>query len=167
MCADKDKQIHLILERFSAQTPLHPPHPPSGPKLPLIQVDQRGETIHPGAFRAFLSLSIDLGGLWPVREPRLWVNVSQAAPPGVTWAPGHWWHSPWWRSSSRSWSPHVQAPVRAAGQSHGGQQLVPVSQAVAAGAGDAAPAPVAHHAADYRRLLGDEDVLPVPHVKNP
>ena len=63
--------------------------------------------------------------------------------------------------------PHVQTPVRAAGQSHGGQQLVPVSQPVAAGAGDAAAAPVAHHAADYRRLLGDEDVLPVPHVKNP
>ncbi|TNN68676.1 hypothetical protein EYF80_021085 [Liparis tanakae] len=47
--------------------------------------------------------------------------------------------------------------------SHGGQQLVPVSEAITAGAGDAAPAPVAHHATDDRRLLGDEDVLPVAH----
>lgn len=61
---------------------------------------------------------------------------------------------------------HVQTPIWAAGQSYWGQQLVSVSQTVTAGAGDAPPAPIPHHAADYRRLLGDEDVLAISHVKN-
>lgn len=61
---------------------------------------------------------------------------------------------------------HVQTSIRAARQSHGGQQLVSVSEAVTAGAGDAAPAPVSHHTANYRGLLGDEDVLSISHVKD-
>lgn len=61
---------------------------------------------------------------------------------------------------------HVQTSIWATGQSHRGQQLVSVSKAITAGAGDAAPAPVPHHAADYRRLLGDEDILPIAHMKN-
>lgn len=61
---------------------------------------------------------------------------------------------------------HVQAAVGAAGQRHRGQQLVSVGQAIAAGAGDAAPPAVAYHAADHWRLLGDEHVLPVAHMKN-
>lgn len=55
--------------------------------------------------------------------------------------------------------PDVQAAVCAHGQGHRGQQLVAVSQAVAAGAGDAAPAAVPHDAGDDRRLLGHKDVL--------
>lgn len=61
---------------------------------------------------------------------------------------------------------HIQTAIRAAGQRHWGQQLISISQAITAGAGDAAPAPIPHHAADYRRLLGDKDVLPVAHMKN-
>lgn len=48
---------------------------------------------------------------------------------------------------------HIEAPVRATGQGHRGQELVPVSKAVAAGAGDASPASVAHDAPDDRGLL--------------
>lgn len=61
---------------------------------------------------------------------------------------------------------NIQTSIGAAGQSDRGHELVPVSEAVAAGAGNAAPAPVSHHAADHRGLLRDEDVLSISHVKN-
>lgn len=59
---------------------------------------------------------------------------------------------------------HIETPVRAAGEGHGGQELVTVSKPIAAGAGDAPPAPIAHDAADDRWLLGHELVLSVPFV---
>lgn len=61
---------------------------------------------------------------------------------------------------------HVEAPVGAAREGHGGQELVAVGKAVAAGAGDASPAPVAHDAPDDRRLLRHKLVLPVPFVQD-
>lgn len=61
---------------------------------------------------------------------------------------------------------HIQASIWATGQSHRGQQLVSVSKTVTAGAGDAPPAPIPYHAADHWGLLGDEDVLPIAHMKN-
>lgn len=61
---------------------------------------------------------------------------------------------------------HIEAPVRATRESHGGQQLVAIGKAIAAGAGDAPPAPVAHDAPDDRWLLGYELVLPIPFVQD-
>lgn len=61
---------------------------------------------------------------------------------------------------------HVKTSIRAASQGHGGHELVAVSKAITAGAGNAAPAPVPHHTADNRGLLGDEDILTIAHVKN-
>lgn len=58
------------------------------------------------AFRAFLSISIDLHSLRPVCRPT-WAHSPERVLVGystVTWAPGHWWHSLWWKSSSHSWS---------------------------------------------------------------
>lgn len=62
--------------------------------------------------------------------------------------------------------PHIEAPVGAAREGHGGQELVAISKAVAAGAGDASPAPVAHDAPDDRWLLRHKLVLPVPFVQD-
>lgn len=61
---------------------------------------------------------------------------------------------------------HIEAPIGATGEGHGGQELVAISKTVAAGAGDAPPAPVAHDAADDRGLLGHELVLPIPFVQD-
>lgn len=61
---------------------------------------------------------------------------------------------------------HIEAPVGATREGHGGQELVAVSKAVAAGAGDASPAPVAHDAPDDRGLLRHKLVLPIPFVQD-
>jgi hypothetical protein len=61
---------------------------------------------------------------------------------------------------------HIQAPVRATGEGQGGQQLVPISEAVATGAGNTSSASIAHGAADDRRLLRHKLVLPVPFVQD-
>lgn len=53
----------------------------------------------------------------------------------------------------------VEAAVDAHGQSHRCQQLVPVREAVTAGAGNTAPAAVSHDAGDNRGLLRHKDVL--------
>lgn len=63
--------------------------------------------------------------------------------------------------------PDVQGTIGAAGQSHRSEQHhVPRSTAAARTTGDAAVKTVAHHGADYRRLLGQEDVLPIAFVKD-
>lgn len=63
--------------------------------------------------------------------------------------------------------PDVQGTIGAAGQSHWSEQHhVPCSTAAARTTGDAAVKTVAHHGADYRRLLGEEDVLPIAFVKD-
>lgn len=61
---------------------------------------------------------------------------------------------------------HVEAPIRATGQGHGGQELVAVSKAIAAGAGDASAAPIAHDAPDDRGLLRHKLVLTIPFVQD-
>lgn len=61
---------------------------------------------------------------------------------------------------------HIEAPVRATRQGHRGQELVAVSKAVAAGAGDASPAPIAHDTPDDRGLLRHELVLSIPFVQD-
>lgn len=61
---------------------------------------------------------------------------------------------------------HIEAPVGATRQGHGGQELVAVSKAVAAGAGDASPAPIAHDAPDDRGLLRHELVFSIPFVQD-
>lgn len=63
--------------------------------------------------------------------------------------------------------PNVKGPIGAAGQSHGREQHhVPCSAAAAGPTGHAPVKPVAHHSADYRRLLGQVDILPVSFVKD-
>lgn len=63
--------------------------------------------------------------------------------------------------------PHVEGAVGAAGQCHGSKQHhVPSSAAAAWTAGDAPVKTIPHHGADDRRLLGEEDVLPVSLVKD-
>lgn len=61
---------------------------------------------------------------------------------------------------------HVEATVGATRQGHGGQELVAVSKAVTAGAGDASPASIAHDAPDDGGLLRHKLVLPVPFVQD-
>lgn len=61
---------------------------------------------------------------------------------------------------------HVEAAVGAAREGHGGQELVAVSEAVAAGTGNAPAAPIAHDAPDDRRLLRHKLVLPVSLVQD-
>lgn len=61
---------------------------------------------------------------------------------------------------------HIEAAVGAARQGHGGQELVAVSKAVATGAGDASPAPIAHDAPDDGGLLRHKLVLPIPFVQD-
>lgn len=103
---DMDKEIYLFLERLLLR-----------PHCILFSLYQGQTPAHTGgwerqdhqsrAFRAFLSISIDLSGLWSVCKP-IWAHGSEWMLVGyssVTWAPGHWWHSPWWKSSSHSWSP--------------------------------------------------------------
>lgn len=61
---------------------------------------------------------------------------------------------------------HIEAPVGATGEGHGGQELVAISKAIAAGAGDASAAPIAHDAPDDRWLLRHELVLSIPFVQD-
>ena len=61
---------------------------------------------------------------------------------------------------------HVETTIRAAGEGHGGQELVAISKTIAAGAGDTSPAPIAHDAADDRWLLGHKLVLSIPFVQD-
>ena len=61
---------------------------------------------------------------------------------------------------------HIEAPIRGTGQGHGGQELVAISKAIAAGAGDASTAPIAHDAPNYRGLLRHKLVLPIPFVQD-
>lgn len=61
----------------------------------------------------------------------------------------------------------VKGTVGAAGQGHGREQHhVPSSAAAARTTGDAPVKTVPHHSADDRRLLGQEDVLPISFVKD-
>lgn len=63
--------------------------------------------------------------------------------------------------------PDVKGTIGATGQSHWCEQHhVPCSAAAARTAGNAPVKPVAHHSADYRRLLGQVDVLPISFVKD-
>lgn len=63
--------------------------------------------------------------------------------------------------------PDVKGTIGAAGQSHWCEQHhVPCSTAAARTTGDAPVKTVAHHSADYRRLLGQEDILPISFVKH-
>lgn len=63
--------------------------------------------------------------------------------------------------------PHVERAIRAAGQCHRGKQHhVPRSTAAGWTTGDAPVKTISHHSADNRRLLGEEDVLPVSFVKD-
>lgn len=63
--------------------------------------------------------------------------------------------------------PDVKGTVGAAGQGHRGEQHHVSSSAAAAGAtGDAPVKTVPHHGADDGRLLGQENVLPIPFVKD-
>lgn len=61
---------------------------------------------------------------------------------------------------------HVEAAVGAAREGHGGQELVAVGEAVAAGTGNAPAAPIAHDAPDDGRLLRHKLVLPVSLVQD-
>lgn len=61
---------------------------------------------------------------------------------------------------------HVEAAVGAAREGHGGQELVAIGEAVAAGTGNAPAAPIAHDAPDDRRLLRHKLVLPVSLVQD-
>lgn len=61
---------------------------------------------------------------------------------------------------------HIETPIRATGEGHGGQELVAISKTIAAGAGDAPPAPIAHDAADDWWLLRHELVLSIPFVQD-
>ena len=61
---------------------------------------------------------------------------------------------------------HIEAAVGTARQGHGGQELVAVGEAVAAGTGNAPAAPVAHDAPDDRWLLRHKLVLPVSLVQD-
>lgn len=61
---------------------------------------------------------------------------------------------------------HVEAAVGAAREGHGGQELVAVGEAVAAGTGNAPAAPVAHDAPNDRWLLRHKLVLPVSLVQD-
>lgn len=63
--------------------------------------------------------------------------------------------------------PHVEGAVRTTGQGHGSKQHhVPCGAAAAWTARDAPVKTIPHHGADDRRLLGEEDVLPVSLVKD-
>lgn len=63
--------------------------------------------------------------------------------------------------------PDVKGTVRAAGEGHRGEQHHVSSSAAAAGTtGDAPVKTVPHHGADNRRLLGQENVLPISFVKD-
>ena len=61
---------------------------------------------------------------------------------------------------------HIEAAVGTAREGHGGQELVAVGEAVAAGTGNAPAAPVAHDAPDDRWLLRHKLVLPVSLVQD-
>lgn len=61
---------------------------------------------------------------------------------------------------------HVKTPIRATGEGNRGQELVAISKTIAAGAGDAPPAPIAHDAADDWWLLGHKLVLSIPFVQD-
>lgn len=63
--------------------------------------------------------------------------------------------------------PDVKGTIGAAGQGHGCEQHhVPRSTAAARTTWHAPVKTVAHHSADYRRLLGQEDVFPISFVKD-
>ena len=59
---------------------------------------------------------------------------------------------------------HVEASVRATCEGHGGQEFIAIGKAIAAGAGDASPAPIAHDAPDDGWLLRHKLVLPISFV---
>lgn len=63
--------------------------------------------------------------------------------------------------------PHIERAIRTAGQCHWGKQHHVLSSTTAAWTtGDAAIKTIPHHSADDRRLLGEEDVLPISFVKD-
>lgn len=63
--------------------------------------------------------------------------------------------------------PNVKGTIGATGQGHRGEQHHVSSSAAAAGTtGDAPVKTVPHHSANDRRLLGQEDVLPISFVKD-
>lgn len=63
---------------------------------------------------------------------------------------------------------HIERAVRAAGQGHRGKQHhVPGCTVAARTTGDTPVEAIAHYSADDRRLLGEEDVLPVSLVQDP
>lgn len=63
--------------------------------------------------------------------------------------------------------PHVERAIRSAGQCYRGEQHhVPSGTTAAGTTGDAPVKTIPHHSTDDRRLLGEEDVLPVSFVKD-
>lgn len=60
----------------------------------------------------------------------------------------------------------IEASINAPGQSHGGQELVPLSLSVTAGARDAPAPSVPHHGGNHGGLQGDELVLPTAFVED-
>lgn len=133
-------------------------------KIQLIQVDERHRNIHLGPLRHFcLFQSTSMGS-------NLWADPSELKVLRVTLELPELQDTcdiPCGENPPHIVEvSHIQTAIRAAGQCHWGQQLISISKAITAGAGDAAPTPIPHHTADYRRLLGDKDILPIAHVKN-
>lgn len=98
------KEMNLVLE-YLLFRPHHTLLIPYQGQTPADTGGRDGHDHQSWPFRAFLSIWVRPSGLEPARKPT-WAPgpVQMRSRSSVTWAPGRWWRSPWWKSSSRSWS---------------------------------------------------------------